>query len=53
MLLGQKAMFGEKFEIPVTGNLKVTVTDRCNLKNFLLDPANAEWSHGVGVEFTL
>jgi len=46
-------VFGEKWDIPVSNNLKFTVTDRCNLKNFLLDPANAEWSHGVGVEFTL
>jgi hypothetical protein len=46
-------MFGEKWDIPVSDNLKVTVTGRCNLKNQVMDPANSEWSHGVGLEFTL
>ena len=46
-------MFAKKFELPVNDNLKLTTTDKGNLKNMVMDPANSEWTHGFGLEFTL
>ena len=53
LLLGERAMFGEKWDFPVTDSLKVTATTRCDLKNLVTDPDNADWQHGIGLEFTL
>jgi len=40
-MFGKDYMMGKKLEIPVSDNLKVSLTDRCNVKNMILDPANS------------
>ena len=50
---GAQHVFASKFEMPIDKNLKISYSDKINVKNAFTDPANAGYQSGFNVEFKM